>query len=116
MLVGYVIAAVLVAVMLVFSGRGVIVKDERVMASLNTVQVSDSWRLPLAGVKFAGALGLVVGIAYRPLGIAAAVGVLLFFVGAVGAHLRVKDGKGAAFPVILVALSAVPLLFGLASV
>ncbi|MCZ0984810.1 DoxX family protein [Streptomyces diastatochromogenes] len=116
MFVGYVVAAVLVAVMLVFSGRGMIVKDERVMASLNAVQVADTWRLPLAAVKFAGALGLLVGIAYRPLGIAAAVGVVLFFVGAAGAHLRVKDGKGAAFPMILVAVSAVPVLFGLASV
>ncbi|MGW1028276.1 DoxX family protein [Streptomyces sp. NPDC002577] len=115
MFVGYVIAAALVAVMLVFSGRGMIVKDERVMASLDAVRVPDAWRLPLAAVKFAGALGLVVGIAYRPLGVAAAVGVVLFFLGAVGAHLRVKDGKGAAFPVILVVVSAVPVLFGLAS-
>ncbi|WP_262699531.1 MULTISPECIES: DoxX family protein [Streptomyces] len=116
MFVGYVIAAVLVTVMLVFSGRGLIVKDERVMASLSAVQVSDSWRLPLAAVKFAGALGLAAGIVFRPLGIVAAVGVVLFFLGAVGAHLRVKDGKGAAFPVALVVVSAAPLLFGLASV
>ncbi|MFJ8026204.1 DoxX family protein [Streptomyces sp. NPDC096311] len=116
MFVGYVVAAVLVAVMLAFSGRGMIVKDERVMASLNTVKVPDTWRLPLAAVKFAGAFGLLIGIAYRPLGIAAALGVVLFFLGAVGAHLRVKDSKGAAFPVIFVAVSAVPVLFGVASV
>ncbi|MEV4453232.1 MULTISPECIES: DoxX family protein [Streptomyces] len=115
MFAAYVVAAILVAMMLVLSGRGMIVKDERVMASLNTVRVSDSWRLPLAAVKFAGALGLLAGIAYRPLGVAAAVGVLLFFLGAIGAHLRVKDGKGAAFPMILAVVSAAPVLFGLGS-
>ncbi|MFE4759064.1 DoxX family protein [Streptomyces mirabilis] len=115
MFVAYLIAAILVALLLTFSARGMIVRDERVMASLHTVQVSDSWRLPLAAVKLAGALGLLVGAFYRPLGIAAAVGVVIFFVGAAFAHVRVKDNKGAAFPLILVVLSAVPLVFGFAS-
>ncbi|MFB7915982.1 DoxX family protein [Streptomyces sp. NPDC056061] len=40
------------------------------------------------------AVGLLVGIGCRPLGVAAAVGVVLYFLGAVIAHLRVKDVKG----------------------
>ncbi|MFE3455476.1 hypothetical protein ACFXJ8_41845 [Nonomuraea sp. NPDC059194] len=49
-----------------------------------------SMRYLLLGLEIAGALGLLVGISFQPLGIAAATGV-----GALGAHLRAGDVKGA---------------------
>ncbi|MFE4755035.1 DoxX family protein [Streptomyces mirabilis] len=116
MFVGYVLVAVLVALPLVLSARGMVVGDERVIASPNAVRVGDTWRLALSPAKLAGALGLLAGIAYRPLGVAVGAGVLLFFAGAAAAHLRVKDGNGAVFPDVLVAAAAVPILFGFASV
>ncbi|MFF3860025.1 DoxX family protein [Streptomyces sp. NPDC002209] len=116
MFIGYAVAVVLFAALLVFSGRGVLVKDETVVASLTTVGVPPSWFVPLAAVKFAGALGLLAGLVYRPLGIAAAAGVLLFFAGAVVSHLRVRDMKGAPAPAALMVLAVAPLTLGIASV
>ncbi|MGW1356469.1 DoxX family protein [Streptomyces chartreusis] len=69
----------------------------------------------LALLKFAGAAGLLIGIFYRPLGIAAAIGVVLFFIGAVISHLRVRDVKAVPVPFVLVLASAAPLVLGLAT-
>jgi DoxX-like family len=78
--------------------------------------VRDSWFLPLGLVKIAGALGLLAGIAYRPLGIAAAIGVVLYFLGAVITHVRAGDKKGIATPAVIMLVSVAPLLLGFATV
>ena len=111
----YVVCAVLLAVVLVGSGLAKLTRDQRVRASLDQAQVPHSWYAPLAAVEFAGALGLCVGIAVRPLGVAAAVGVVLYFVGAVVAHLRVRDTAGAGVPAGLVALAAAALVASVVS-
>ena len=48
----------------------------------------------LAASEFAGALGIVLGIWWPCLGVAAGIGLVLYFVGAVVSHLRVGDLKG----------------------
>lgn len=53
--------------------------------------VPRSWMLPLGTLLAAGALGLLVGIAVPVLGVLAACGLVLYFLGALAAHLRVRD-------------------------
>ena len=61
----------------------------------------------LSVAEIAGSAGLVAGLFWWPIGVAAAVGVVLYFLGAVGAHLRVKDTANLIAPaVILVAAVA----------
>jgi hypothetical protein len=48
----------------------------------------------LAACEIAGAVGLVLGIWWPVLGMAAGVGLVVYFVGAVVSHLRVGDMKG----------------------
>ncbi|MFF3574265.1 DoxX family protein [Nocardia jiangxiensis] len=69
-----------------------------------------AWAVPyLATLKLAGALGLVAGLIWLPwLGVAAGVGLILFFVGAVVAHIRARVFYNLAFPGLY-------LLFALAS-
>ena len=52
------------------------------------VGVAESCITTLGILKAAGALGLLVGIGAPAVGIAAAVGLVLFFVGAIITHLR----------------------------
>ena len=77
--------------------------------------VPEPWLHMLGTLKAAGALGLLVGLVGVPLiGTAAAVGLILFFVGAITAHLRVRDysiGPAAAFLLLAVAT----LMLGLVS-
>jgi uncharacterized membrane protein YphA (DoxX/SURF4 family) len=116
MFIAYVVVAVLLAFVLLVSGRGKLVKDEKIVASLTGAGVPLTWFPRLAALEIAGAVGLLVGIAYRPLGIAAAVGVVLYFAGAVVAHLRVKDVKGLPVPAVLLLVAVAALVLGVLTV
>ena len=60
-------------------------------------------------------LGLLAGIVYRPLGIAAAIGVVLYFLGAVITHLRAGDKKGVGTPAAIMLVAVAPLVLGIAT-
>jgi DoxX-like family len=70
----------------------------------------------LASAEFAGAVGLVGGLFWAPLGVAAAVGVILYFVGAVGSHLRVRDFKGIAPAAALLLVAVATLALRVATI
>jgi hypothetical protein len=63
----------------------------------------------LAACEFAGALGLVAGIWWPPVGIAAGIGLVLYFVGAIVAHRRVADFKGIGSAVFMLVLATAAL-------
>lgn len=67
------------------------------------VRVSRRWMVPLGILLAGGAVGLLVGLAVPALGTAAAIGLVLYFVCAVSAHLRVGDRQigGAVFFLLL---------------
>lgn len=58
----------------------------------------------LAALEIAAAIGIVIGLWWVPLGIAAAIGAVAYFVGAILAHVRVKDFTGMVGPVVPLAL------------
>jgi hypothetical protein len=81
-----------------------------VLANSAQVGVPRSWLPALGAVKLAGAGGLIVGLlGLRALGIAAAAGLVLFFVGAVVTHLRARVLYNIAFPGAFLCLSAASL-------
>jgi hypothetical protein len=105
--VAYLVITILFALFAVVSG---ILKIRRhplqVRVIHETVGIPLKYLPLLAACLFAGAAGLVLGIWWPPLGIAAGIGLALYFVGAVVAHLRVGDIKGvgpAAFWMVLAA-------------
>jgi hypothetical protein len=86
-----------------------------VLANSANVGVPESWLVPLGLAKGAGAVGLAIGLAgIEPIGVAAAVGLVLFFVAAIVTHLRA--GKlDLAFPVAYLALAAGSLVLHVAA-
>ena len=78
---------------------------ESVKVAADRVQVSRRWMVPFGVLLLSGALGLVAGFAVPELGLAAAIGLVLYFTCAVTAHLRVRDRHigGAAFFLFLAA-------------
>ncbi|MGO9273783.1 MAG: DoxX family protein [Terriglobia bacterium] len=103
----YLVTTVVVALLTAFSGLGKMRRDPRQVKVINeTVGVPLKYFPLLAACEFAGALGLVAGIRWPALGVAAAIGLVLYFVGAIVSHLRVGDIKGigsAAFMLVLAA-------------
>jgi len=91
----YLVITPLFAIMVAFSALGKIRADPRIVKVIHeTVGVPLRYLPLLAACEFAGALGLVLGIWWPRLGIAAGIGLALYFVGAVVSHLRVGDFKG----------------------
>ena len=69
--------------------------------------VSDSFRRSMGVTKLTLAALLVVGVAYAPLGAAAAAGMMLLMSGAIVAHIRVRDPVVKSVPALLMlAMSA----------
>lgn len=87
------VAYVIVTVVAIVANAGVSLADlgraRFVLANMDEVGVPRSWLTPLGLLKGAGAVGLLLGLlGLRPLGIAAAAGLVLFFAGALVFHLR----------------------------
>lgn len=82
-----------------------------VLANSAKVHVPRSWLPMLGTMKFAGAIGLLAGLVGPPaIGIAAAAGLVLYFIGAVIAHLRARVLYNIAFPGAYLGLSAASLV------
>jgi hypothetical protein len=115
MFIAYTVVAVVLALVLAMSARGKLVRDERIVTTLTGVGVPLGWFWWLASCEIAGAVGLLVGIFFAPLGIAAAIGLILYFVGAVGTHLRARDVKGVTTPAVLLIAAIAALVLRLAA-
>lgn len=110
MFIALTIATVLLAVMAAGSAAKKIQKDPQVVGVIGgTVGVPDRYFPVLAALELAGAAGILIGLWAAPLGIAAAAGLVAYFVGAMVGHLRVGDTKGLAMPLVPLLLSIVVL-------
>ena len=75
-----------------FSGIAALLHFRPILPGMAKAAVPESWlTFPIGTLKTAGALGLAVGLVFRPLGIAAAIGLVLFFVCAIYTHIRASD-------------------------
>ncbi|MGH9405315.1 MAG: DoxX family protein [Terriglobia bacterium] len=110
MFIAYVAVTILAAAANTFAAANDFIRPKWLLANMAKVGVPES-RLALPGfLKTAGALGLLVGIAVPLIGTAAAVGLVLFFVGASITHLRARDygfgSFGVAVMFLLLAVAA----------
>jgi hypothetical protein len=110
MFTAYVVVTILTAAANLFSATLDFVRFQQILINMAKVGVSDSWITTLGVLKAAGALGLLVGIAIPLIGIAAASGLVLFFMGAIVTHLRAHDYSfGLAVVFLLLAIAALVL-------
>ena len=116
MFIAYIIVAIIMAIIAVGSATGKLQHNPRIITSINgVVGVPMPWIPALAACEIAGALGILIGIFWPPLGLAAAVGLVIYFVGAIIAHLRVQDFKGLAGPVLPLVLAVATLVLRILS-
>lgn len=85
-----------------------------VLGTSARVGVPVSWLRPLAAVKTAGALGLALGLSGVPvIGAAAAAGLVVFFVCALGMNLRARAYDTLQYPAPFLALAVATLVLEL---
>ncbi len=109
MFLACVIVSVLLALVALGSAGGKLTGAAQPMETLEHVGAAGIVRW-LACLEIAGAIGLIVGLFVAPIGIAAASGLVLYFLGAVIAHIRVKDPIGQMMPPAVLMLVAVAAL------
>lgn len=92
--IAYLVVTLVFAALVAFSGLGKIRRDPRIVQVVHVVvEVPLKYFALLAACEFAGALGLVLGVWWPSVGVAASFGLILYFVGATVSHLRVGDIK-----------------------
>jgi hypothetical protein len=121
----FVVAVVLSCLLAVaFLGTGVmkVTGQAQIVEGLAHLGVSSGLTRLIGTLEVAGAAGMLVGLAVGWLGVAAAAGLFLLMVGAVGYHVRAGDYKdpkyrgGAIMPIVLIVLSAVTGIFRLLTI
>jgi hypothetical protein len=104
--IAYTVLAVLMALMLIYSASTKLTHHPEALKVIrDVVGVPLSLFPVLALLEIAGALGLLAGIIRPQLGVAAGIGLILYFVGAMVAHARVADWAGITAPVLPLVLS-----------
>ncbi|WP_026929659.1 DoxX family protein [Glycomyces tenuis] len=110
MLAAYAIVTVLTIAANVWAAVIDFMKADPVVANSDALGLPRSWLFWLGVLKLAGAAGLTLGLlGLRPLGVAAALGLVLFFVGAIIAHLRARVLGNIPFPGVFLALAVATL-------
>jgi predicted membrane channel-forming protein YqfA (hemolysin III family) len=102
-----IVLVILLAVACVGSSFADWKKVPQVMDSLERLKVPIGMRPLLPMFKMAGALGIIIGLRVKPLGIVAAFGLVLYFIGAVLFHMRAKDPVKEEIPALALTAIAV---------
>ncbi|PXX70733.1 DoxX-like protein [Nocardia tenerifensis] len=111
----YVIVTVAAAAaMLVASGIDVF-RAQWVRDNMSAYGLPEWTLYPLAVVKAAGAAGLLAGLAVAPLGLAAAICLVLYFLGAIATILRARAYGDLGYPMPYLVLAAGSLALFVAS-
>jgi hypothetical protein len=106
--IAYIVAASVFALMMFFSASFKLMLHPGAVRGIHEVVGVPLVYFPvLAGLEIAGGLGLLAGIIRPRLGVAGAIGLVLYFIGAILAHVRVGDWDGLKSPIF-------PLLFAVA--
>ncbi|MFD5370406.1 DoxX family protein [Streptomyces sp. NPDC127103] len=98
-----VVVTAVAAFMAAFSGASVFLRAAYVVGPLAEYGVPEAWWNLLGAAKAAGAVGLVVGFFVPVVGTLAAIGLVLYFAGAVVTVLRARAYGHAPFPLVYMA-------------
>jgi hypothetical protein len=91
--VTYILVTILVALANGYAATLNFIGAESVKVVAAEVRVSQRCMVPFGILLACGAVGLLVGFIVPGLGIAAAIGLVLYFICALSAHIRVRDPK-----------------------
>lgn len=99
----YVIVTLVGAALAGFSAVSVFTRAKWVVEPITAYGVPESWWPLLGTAKAAGAVGLVAGVFVPPIGVAAAIGLVLYFLGAGVTVARARAYSHLVFPLIYMA-------------
>lgn len=105
--IALVVLATLLGLVAAFSAFGKYSMNDRAVESLFRLGLKKRQIRLLGTVEILGALGLLVGIWIPILGLLASIGFVLYFLGAVFAHIRARDSAKDIFPALILLVLSV---------
>jgi hypothetical protein len=115
MFVATALTSVLLAGLLAFAAIRKLGHREEVVQSYVRAGVPEDKLDYLAAILLAGAAGLVLGLWWDPIGVAAASAVTCYFLVAIGFHIRAHDESHLPTPLAMAAIAAAALILRLAT-
>jgi hypothetical protein len=115
MFVVTVIVSVVLAAMLTYSAVRKLSHRPDVVAFYASVGVPENRLNHLAFILLAGAAGLILGLLWATLGVVTASAVLLYFLLAIGAHIRANQLSSIPTPIIVAMFAAAALVLRIAT-
>lgn len=109
MLIAATVVSLLLAALLVFAAVRKLSHREAVVRSYLKVGVAPDKLNYLAFLLIAAAAGLIVGLWWKPIGVAAAAGLVCYFGLAIAAHIRADDAKNLPTPIVMLTLAVAAL-------
>ena len=104
------LVSVLLAALLVFTALRKLSHRPEVVATYVRVGVPEDRLDQLAWILLAGAAGLIAGLLWPPIGVAAGLGLVVYFLLAIGAHIRANDARNLGAPVVMELLAVASLV------
>ncbi|MEU1204081.1 DoxX family protein [Nocardia sp. NPDC005825] len=101
----YVLVTLAAAVAALIASGMDVFRADWVRQNMKSYGIQDWTLYPLAAIKACGALGLLAGLAIAPLGLAAGVGLVLYFLGALAVVLRARAYSDIGYPLPYLALA-----------
>ena len=111
--VATVIVSALLAALLTFAAIRKLSHREEVVETYTRVGVPEDKLDYLAIILLAGAAGLILGLLWTPLGVAAAVGVTCYFLVAIAFHIRANDARNLPTPMVIAGMAVAALVLQL---
>jgi hypothetical protein len=111
----YVIVTILAAAWVGFSAVSIFIRAKWVVEPLAEYGVPRAWWPWLGTAKAAGAAGLVVGLFVPAIGIAAGIGLVVYFIGAVITVIRARSYRHIPFPLLYLVPVVVAMALGSAA-
>jgi hypothetical protein len=112
MALAHIIVTIVAALWVGFSAYSILTRAAFVVEPLIEYGVPQSWWPWLGAAKAAGALGLLIGLFVPVIGVAAAIGIILYFTGAIVTVLRARSYKTVVYPVTYLVPAAAALVLG----
>jgi hypothetical protein len=112
----YVIITILAVAANTYGATVDFTRAEWILTNMSNYGVPHSWLFSLGALKAAGALGLLIGIGIPAIGVAASVGLILFFAGALVTVTRAHWYSHVPYPATYLLLAVGALTLRLASI
>lgn len=112
----YLIVTIVVAIANFYAASADFTRPDWILSNMSRLGVSERWLPPLGLLKALGAVGLLAGIVIPAIGVAAAAGLALFFVGAMITAMRARWFAHLPFPLVWMLVAAASLVLRLRTV